>query len=216
MVIYVEELLTQYVLPLDGPDRHWKPQPDPAPEIRRKYFDDEEVRKLLHLPPSCLPPIGGTARFWEKDPGQWRWVGCRMWHRLYQRSQFQGQFPGRPFRPVVFQIFQNGKLIGRLRSNTQTEQAEVICIMDGGNWFPVELADKPASSVDATATKPSRGGRGENGSACAISSSSSSTRHPCQVSASGGRRRLASVLSLWASSTDRRASSRCGSRQSSA
>jgi hypothetical protein len=146
-------LSTNYVLPL-GPGKISMALPDNN-ESRGRYFCDEWIRRQLDI--TCGPPIAGMASLWVGAPQQWAWMGCRSWHRLYHEEQYTAEFPGRSFRPIIYQRFEHGELIGRLNvlpaSDPRGKGSEVIGIIRGGTWFSEPTPDEPASSVDATPPK---------------------------------------------------------------
>lgn len=156
MGLYVDEFSVLYILPIDLSTRR---EFSGSQESRGRYFCDEWIKQQLGL--SCDPPVAGIASLWDRDkdrdPGRWNWIGCRDWHRLYHEEEYKAQFRHRAFRPVVFQRFQFGDLIGRLSrlraTDPRDDTTQTIGVVRGVTWFSELTSGEPASSVDATPIK---------------------------------------------------------------
>ena len=97
-----------------------------------KWFDDDYVRKLLHIPEGSDPPYGGVARLSAEDENIWRKIGVRLWHCQYNWVSYQ-------------QRFQHGFIIGPfILSSTLPNVARAFVVRNDKQWATEKLSGAPA------------------------------------------------------------------------
>jgi hypothetical protein len=105
-----------YALPNDQEERrvYW--------EIDYKWLypgDDDDVRRDLHIPPDCAPPVLGVASHWKENPAKWEWIGCRE----KQCNKFSEP------QKIFYQTFERGKIIGPLIAQDERVQGAGIVVI---------------------------------------------------------------------------------------
>jgi hypothetical protein len=127
-VIWIKPLLRIFVLPLDSQKKlkrvsesHWATDPD--------LFDEKKARAIFNTPDSKLPPHGGIADRWRKDPEQWKWLGWIEWHCRFDRQ-------------IYYQHFQRGLVLGIFRLHPIADEGEIILIRDDDTWTTQNVQGK--------------------------------------------------------------------------
>lgn len=146
-VIWIKSLLTIYVLPDDNASRPVIPQPDAAwapPE----FFDDAKLRAMFGTPEDKLPPQGGVAYHWIRDPERWKWIGWRQWYCRFLDE-------------VFYQEFNSGIMIGLLHAAPMRNEGQIIVVLNDGRWFARDAKATAPDCVQIAEPFPTRPRQGQ-------------------------------------------------------
>ena len=119
-IIWINPLRTIYYLPDNNEERKVTPQLDAAwapPEL----FDDSKLRPLFATPDDKLPPHGGVAYHWLKEPDRWKWIGWRRWYCRF-------------FDEIFYQEFDSGVILGPFHASPTRDEGQIFTILNNGRW----------------------------------------------------------------------------------
>jgi len=134
MVIWIKPLRIILALPYNK-ERNVLVQLDADWGFDPKLFDDNYLRSRFNPPSDRQPPAGGVARHWLNEPERWKWMGWINWQCNLG--------PG----AVAYQQFQNGKIIGSLRSDIKGNDGQLYAILNDGKWNLLEALNKAKSCI---------------------------------------------------------------------
>jgi hypothetical protein len=122
-VIWIRNLLTIFMLPTDQtrPNREAIRYQEAHFTTDQRLHNEDELKKLFPPPEGKFPPHGGLASLWLSDPGNWRWIGWRIWHCRF-------------FNKVHLQEFEKGTAIGPLLVQPNQRFGQIAIIPTGGPW----------------------------------------------------------------------------------
>jgi len=118
MILYSMNDMNFYFLNDNSTWEKYRDKWDRHPALK----NDDELRKLLHLPDSCDPPYAGVARLWNLDPKKFNWMGGRKWHCRYNQG--------------AYQYFERGTIIGNFPriKNDKIHKSLLYVLTDDGQW----------------------------------------------------------------------------------
>lgn len=123
-VVWLRELNMHFLLPLDQSNRKAVRQIDADWDLGREWYEEDRLRTKFNPPQGKLPPKGGFARHWDRDPQRISWIGWRLWDCVYRGEK---QF--------FYQKFEHGIIMGPLHLTKQSnDDAQYFLIRDDGTW----------------------------------------------------------------------------------
>ena len=140
MVLWSLKLSRFWKLP-PNTRQQWESDHDASWNDQRNqdWFDPTrrtKIFRLLGLPKGKTPPYAGTASHWEKNPGQWRWIGGLTYY-----CNFIGDV-------TLFQQFERGIMIGPVRTSATAQRGEVVIIFNDLSWDSISIDPKKFSIPD--------------------------------------------------------------------
>jgi len=141
-IIWIKPLLTIYYLPDNNEERKVTSQQDTAwapPEL----FDDSKLRPRFATPDDKLPPHGGVAYHWLKEPDRWKWIGWRQWYCRF-------------FDEIFYQEFDSGVMLGPFHASPTRDEGQIITILNNGRWVARQAPVNAPDCVQVAEPFPTR------------------------------------------------------------
>ena len=120
LIVWIKSLLAIYVLPFNNDERKVIRQSDSA-FAPAEFFDDGKLRAMFGTPDDKLPPHGGVAYHWNRDPDRWKFIGWREWYCRF-------------FDEVFYQEFQSGIIFGVFHLSPTRDEGQVLVVLNNGRW----------------------------------------------------------------------------------
>jgi hypothetical protein len=117
-----------YAVPLHDSKKHFVDKDDDQSIYTSWTYSNEEIRKrdtFKDVRESCMLPQGAFAIDWDKNPEEWKWIGCGQW------------YCGLDGRNIYFQDFDGGRMIGPVRTARQDDSSQIIILLKSGEHFAV-------------------------------------------------------------------------------
>lgn len=129
-----------YAVPIVPLDQPFTDADDDFSISDRWAYSNDEIGKrpaFKDMPSSCKFPQGGFAFHWDKQPAEWRWIGCGEWY-----CEIDG-------RDVFFQDFAGGRIIGPIRTGKDADSSQLIVLINNGHKYVADRSEeKPPNVLD--------------------------------------------------------------------